>query len=79
MNDDKKHIFVGLFVLGGLVLLMTLIVWFQGIAVYLRGGYEVRAHLDSSAGIRAGKRVTLDGLEIGDVREVVSSLPHPGV
>jgi len=78
--NDKKHVIVGLFVLGGLVLLGLLIMWFQGVAILLRGGYTVRGHLPSSMGVRAGKRVHQDGIEVGEVRDVVSSLPErPGV
>jgi ABC-type transporter Mla subunit MlaD len=80
MNSDKKHIIVGLFVLGGLVLLALLVIWFQGLAIMLRGGYVVSGHLTTSTGVRAGKRVLMDGLEVGEVREVVTSLPgRPGV
>jgi len=78
--NDKKHVIVGLFVLGGLILFGTLIVWFQGVAGLLRGGYTVRGHLPSSMGVRAGKRVHQDGVEVGEVQDVVSSLPErPGV
>jgi ABC-type transporter Mla subunit MlaD len=80
MNSDKKHIIVGLFVLGGLVLLALLVIWFQGLALTLRGGYTVSGHLATSTGVRAGKRVLMDGLEVGEVHDVVTSLPdRPGV
>lgn len=78
--NDKRHVIVGLFVLGGLILFGVMVVWFQGVALLLRGGYEVRGHLPSSIGVRAGKRVHQDGVEVGEVRDVVSSLPErPGV
>jgi len=73
--NDRKHIVVGLFVLGGLILLGTLIVWFEGVSHLIRGGYEVRGHLPTAKGIRIGKRVHLDGIEIGDVSDVTSSQP----
>ena len=78
--NDRKHILVGLFVIGGLVLLAVLIIWFKGVAGFLRGGYIVEARLDSSAGIRGGKPVFQDGLGVGDVLSVSSALPEePGV
>ena len=78
--NDRKPIVVGLFVLGGLVLLGVLVIWFEGMARFIRTRYEVRGHLSSSIGVRAGKRVHKDGMEVGDVVDVVSSLPdRPGV
>jgi phospholipid/cholesterol/gamma-HCH transport system substrate-binding protein len=78
--NDRKHILVGLFVLGGLILLAILIVWFRGVAGFLKGGYEVQVHLNSSQGVRDGKPVNQDGLPIGSVLDVASSLPdRPGV
>ena len=73
--NDKKHIIVGLFVLVGAVLLGTMIVWFEGVAIFIRGGYAVNIHLDSAIGIRAGKRVHLDGIEMGEVMRVSSAEP----
>ena len=78
--NDRKHVIVGLFVLGGLIGLGTLIVWFEGVSHLIRGGYQVRAHLPTAKGIRTGKRVHLDGIEIGDVSAITSSQPErPGV
>ena len=74
--NDKKHIVVGLFVLMGAVLLGTMIVWFGGVAIFIRGGYTVNVHLESAVGIRAGKRVHLDGLEVGEVAGVTSAEPE---
>jgi len=74
--NDRKHVIVGLFVLGGLVLLGTLIIWFEGVSHMIRGGYAVRAHLPNAHGIRVGKRVHMDGIEIGDVTDVTSRQPE---
>jgi phospholipid/cholesterol/gamma-HCH transport system substrate-binding protein len=73
--NDKKHILVGVFVLVGAILLGTMIVWFEGVAIFVRGGYTVDVHLDSAVGIRAGKRVHLDGIEMGEVLSVSSAEP----
>lgn len=78
--NNTKYVITGLFVIGGLLLLATLIVWFEGLPGILRGSYTVRAHLPNSMGIRASKRVYRDGIAIGDVTAVSSSLPEkPGV
>jgi phospholipid/cholesterol/gamma-HCH transport system substrate-binding protein len=74
--NDKKHILVGVFVLVGAILLGTMIVWFEGVAILVRGGYAVDVHLDSAVGIRPGKRVHLDGIEAGEVVGVTSAEPE---
>ncbi|MBM4017526.1 MAG: MCE family protein [Planctomycetes bacterium] len=74
--NDHKHVIVGLFVLVGAVLLGTMIAWFEGVAVFIRGGYAMHVHLDSAVGIRAGKRIHLDGIEVGDVVGVTSAEPQ---
>ncbi|MCX5656396.1 MAG: MlaD family protein [Planctomycetota bacterium] len=74
--NDKKHIVVGLFVLVGAIILGTMIIWFEGVAIFIRGGYVVNVHLDSAVGIRAGKRVHLDGIEVGEVVNVTSAEPE---
>jgi len=78
--NDRKHLIVGLFVLAGLVLLGAMVIWFEGVAGLVRGGYDVYGHLPNSAGIRAGKRVHLDGIEVGSVVNVATSQPQePGI
>ena len=78
--NNTKYVITGLFVIGGLALLAILIVWFEGLPGLLRGTYTVRAHLANSMGIRESKRVHRDGIAIGDVTAVTSSLPdEPGV
>jgi phospholipid/cholesterol/gamma-HCH transport system substrate-binding protein len=78
--NDRKYILVGLFVLGGLIILATLIIWFRGVAELVQGGYVVSVHLPTSDGVRGGKPVTQDGLPVGYVMDATSSLPErPGV
>ena len=74
--SNPKNLVVGLFVLAGVAILVVMIVWFESVAVFMRGGYTVRAHIENAAGIRAGKRVHVNGIESGDVAKVVSSLPE---
>ena len=64
----------------GLVFLGIMVVWFEGVGTLIRGGYYVHGHMPTSIGIRSGKRVHLDGIEIGSVTDVTSSQPdQPGV
>jgi len=78
--NKTKYVITGLFVIGGLVLVTILILWFEGLPGLVRGTYTVRAHLSNSMGIRESKRVHRDGIAIGDVTAVTSSLPdEPGV
>lgn len=80
MMDDRKHIVVGLFVLGGLVLLGVLVIWFEGVAGLIQERYLIKGHLQSGRGARVGKRVHKDGMEVGEVVDLTSSLPErPGV
>jgi ABC-type transporter Mla subunit MlaD len=74
--SDRKNVIVGLFVLGGAILLGIMIVQFKTEGIFLRGGYDVRGHLPSAWSIRGGKRVHMDGVEIGHVCEVTSSQPR---
>jgi phospholipid/cholesterol/gamma-HCH transport system substrate-binding protein len=74
--NNAKHVVVGLFVIVGLVLLGTMIVWFEGVSFLVRGGYTVTAHMEDGMGIRDGKRVNLDGIEVGEVRAVATSQPE---
>ncbi|MCX5683151.1 MAG: MlaD family protein, partial [Planctomycetota bacterium] len=74
--NEKKHILVGVFVLVGMILLGTMIVWFEGVAIFVRGGYAVDVHLESAVGIRPGKRVHIDGIDAGEVMTVTSAEPE---
>jgi phospholipid/cholesterol/gamma-HCH transport system substrate-binding protein len=78
--NDRRHVVVGLFVLIGVILLALMVVWFEGAAFMLRGGYDIRVHLSDAMGVRQGKRVHLDGIEIGQISDVYTSRPaRPGV
>ena len=73
--NDRKNVVVGLFVLGGAILLGAMIVKFKAAGIFFRGGYTVKGYLPSARGIREGKRVHVDGIDIGCVRDVTPS-PH---
>jgi phospholipid/cholesterol/gamma-HCH transport system substrate-binding protein len=77
---EKRSIIVGVFVLVGGVLLAVMIFWFGQVAFFIRGGYIVHGHLPSAVGVRAGKRVHMDGIDCGEVQDVRTSQPRrPGV
>ena len=77
--NDRKNVVVGLFVLGGAILLGAMIVEFKAVPIIFRGVYTVKGHLPSARGIREGKRVHMDGIDIGYVRDVTSSPDGLGV
>lgn len=77
--NDRKNVIVGLFVLGGAILLGTMIVRFKAVPIIFRSVYTVKGHLPSARGIREGKRVHMDGIDIGYVLDVASSPDGLGV
>jgi phospholipid/cholesterol/gamma-HCH transport system substrate-binding protein len=72
MEETRRNILVGLFVLAGFVALGTMIVVFrQGATFLLRGErYVLHIQFASAAGIRQGNLVTVGGLEVGRVESV---------
>jgi phospholipid/cholesterol/gamma-HCH transport system substrate-binding protein len=72
MQERRQNLFVGLFVLVGLVFMGTLIVMFGAGPTWLmgRGGYLLHIQFPAAAGIRDGNQVTASGLEIGRVLAV---------
>jgi len=74
--NEKRSTIVGLFVLVGAALLGVMIFWFGQVAFLIRGGYVVHGHLPSAVGVRAGKRVHMDGIDCGEVQNVRTSQPQ---
>lgn len=70
MTETRRNALIGLFVLGGLVCLGTLIVWFGETRGLLSRGYLVTVKFDRVTGIRDGLQVTLAGVPVGRVQEV---------
>jgi ABC-type transporter Mla subunit MlaD len=83
MEEGRRNIAVGAFVLVGLFALGILIVLFgQGPTWLVRGGtYPLHVHFDAVSGIRKGTQVTVRGMEVGRVEDVLLLTPHqrPGV
>jgi len=72
MEEGRRNLLVGLFVLVGLVAVCVLIVLFgRGPTWLVRGGtYPIHVRFDSVAGVRAGTLVTVKGIAIGRVEDV---------
>ncbi len=72
MNETRRNVVVGLFVLVGLIALGSLIVLFSQESVWSlrRPAYTLWIHFEHAAGIRPGTQVTVNGIPIGNVRRV---------
>ncbi len=66
---------VGLFVLGGLVIVMVAIFYVTG-AGFLGPKYRLTTYLPEVDGLNTGAPVALDGLDVGNVQSL-SLTPHP--
>ncbi len=69
MDEGRRNVMVGFFVLTGLAMLGTLIVLFgQGPSWLTRGrSYELHINLAEAAGVREGNPVVVKGVNIGEV------------
>lgn len=72
MEEVRRNLLVGLFVLVGLGILGTLVVLFGAgpMAIYGTRGYTLNIQFESGRGIREGNQVTIGGIEVGRVHSV---------
>lgn len=72
MNETRRNLVVGLFVLVGLAAMGALIVLFgqQAALMTPRDGYVIEARFTAATGIRPGTVVTIGGIDVGRVRSV---------
>jgi ABC-type transporter Mla subunit MlaD len=72
MEEGRRNLMVGVFVLAGLGALGTLIILFGQAPTWLATGntYPLHVHFDEVSGIREGNMVTVKGIEIGRVDQV---------
>ncbi len=72
MEETRRNLMVGIFVLVGLGALATLIILFGQAPTWLATGntYLLHVHFDEASGIREGNMVTAKGIEIGRVDRV---------
>jgi ABC-type transporter Mla subunit MlaD len=79
MEETRRNLMVGIFVLVGLGALATLIILFGQAPTWLATGntYTLHVHFDEVSGIREGNMVTAKGIEIGRVDRVDLQRPPP--
>lgn len=71
MNESRRNMLVGLFVIVGLFALGALVLVFQeGSLTVGPDEYTLTIHFDSASGIRAGSIVSIGGITVGRVRAV---------
>ncbi|HOB76414.1 MAG TPA: MlaD family protein [Phycisphaerae bacterium] len=70
MNERRRNVIIGIFVLGGLTALAVLIIKFGEASALLQTGYEVQARFDRVLGMREGITVTLAGVSVGRIKRV---------
>jgi ABC-type transporter Mla subunit MlaD len=79
MNQSTQKIWIGLFVLGGLIATGIMIIKFGDTAQLLRQGYIVNAIFDKVIGVQEGTEVTLAGIPVGRVKRVdLKNRDNPG-
>ena len=82
MNERRRDIVVGIFVLLGLVVLGVLIVQFRGAVSYFTGrqNYYLEIEADQTAAVLPGQAVHLNGYPIGEISKVrLADDPRQGV
>lgn len=68
--ERRRNLAVGATALLGMVGLAVLLTAFGYTPGFLRSGYEVTLYLDDAAGLHNNSRVTLSGLDIGQVQRI---------
>lgn len=70
MVKAKLELYVGLFMVIGMICCGYLIVTLGGLKVMQGNGYRVFAYFSSVAGLKKGANVEMAGVEIGNVRSI---------
>lgn len=70
MNETKRNIAVGLFVILGTVLLGWLVLRFSSLVSLAGGAYQVSVRVENSHGASRGKAVHFNGVQVGTVDTV---------
>ena len=78
MEEGRRNLTVGIFVLCGLLALGILIIQFGRGPTWLVQGstYAIHVHFDEVSGVRAGNLVTAKGIKIGSVDSVELLTPR---
>jgi ABC-type transporter Mla subunit MlaD len=79
MRGGMRDLLIGLCGIGGVVGLVTLLLYYGELAAVATPRWSLPLALDSAGGLRTGSPVTLNGVPIGEVRSVSISTPpqHP--
>lgn len=70
MRQHSIEVLVGVFVVVGMVAMAYIAVSFGNIEFFHGNTYSLSAQFDSTAGLRAGARVEIAGVEIGSVGDI---------
>jgi len=79
MNERRRNIAVGTFVIVGMALLAGLILQFSQLVSMYKGGYTLTAHLAHAGAARKGKLVHYCGVDVGVVQSVELAEDGAGV
>jgi phospholipid/cholesterol/gamma-HCH transport system substrate-binding protein len=80
MKDETRNVMVGLTAMAGLAGLALLLVLFGYVPQLLDKGYDIRVELEHAAGLSAGSRVRLSGIDIGKLSSIeLQPQPKAGV
>jgi phospholipid/cholesterol/gamma-HCH transport system substrate-binding protein len=80
MTDTQRNLAVGLTTLVGIVGLVALLLLFGYVPKLLKPSYDVQVQLPRAAGLYESSRVTLAGIEVGEVTDIeLIPLPDHGV
>lgn len=71
MKSISKELYVGIFVLIGLLCAGYLTVVLGGVPMFSPKGYTLYAYFTSVSGLKDGARVEMAGVEIGNVSEIM--------
>jgi phospholipid/cholesterol/gamma-HCH transport system substrate-binding protein len=70
MKKFDTELFVGLFMIAGIICLGYLSVKIARSEILGTGGYEVYALFSNSGGLKKGSSVTIAGVEVGQIRHI---------
>lgn len=75
MNERSRNIAVGITTIVGLVGLAAMMLLFGYVPEWLEPGYRVQVNLPYAAGLSAGSRARLSGIDVGEIEAVMLREP----
>ena len=70
MKQRAMELWLGVFVLGGVVVLGALVLLFGGLMKMSRPTYDVKVEFEKVTGLRPGTPVRMLGIDIGEVKDL---------